>query len=70
MKPDEIKTLYLEFISKFPGRPKLCEIWFVEEPGIGSVERKWEGGGASEGSWLPKAVVGNDAFAIWDSTFA
>ena len=48
---------------------KLCAIGFEEfvepeAPGTGRVERKWEGGGASEGSWFPILVVANDAFAI------
>ena len=57
-------------MPRVPDRAKFCAIGFVEEfvdpdaPGIGSVERKWEGGGASEGSRFPKELVGNDALAI------
>ena len=35
----------------------------ITEPGTGSVERKWEGGGASEGSCAVPVLVVN-VFAI------
>ena len=48
-----------ELSPSCPPRPVFCGSELDEgfpdatEPGTGSVERKWEGGGASEGSCTP-----------------
>ena len=49
---------------------EVLELPEADAPGTGSVERKCDGGGASEGSCCPAWVVELSEFAIWDSTFA